>query len=286
MILIRIIGGLGNQMFQYAAARTLADHLDVELYLDLSEFKSYKLFSYELDKFCIRAKVATDNELQKFSLWRFRLAQLCKKLQFNNRFYIEPSFCFTESWYDLNDQTYLSGYFQSEKYFISGKKLLLDEFQLKNILSDKNFEIKCLAENSTSVSIHVRRGDFITDKKTLKIHGICSQNYYSTAIKKMQDSFDNIRFFVFSNDLAWAKETLDVGSDAVFVSGNEKTPENDLYLMTRCQHHIIANSSFSWWGAWLGENSNQSVIVPEPWFNSKKIVSTDLLPAKWIKIKK
>jgi len=286
MIFVKIIGGLGNQMFQYAAARALADRLNVDLYLDLRDFDSYKLYGFGLDRFVVRAKVASDDELEEYPVWRFRLAKTLKKLKFSNRFYIEPSFCFSESWKKLGDRSYLSGYFQSEKYFMNSRESLCKDFQLKNNIYGKNERILKLMDDCESISVHVRRGDYLTNKKTLKIHGVCSYDYYKKAVEIMRLKYGSVRFFIFSNDAVWAKKNLDFGSNAVFITGNEESPEIDLHLMARCRHHILANSSFSWWGAWLGKNLNQCVVAPKPWFDNKRMFATDLLPSSWIEVDK
>ena len=285
MIIVRIMGGLGNQMFQYAAARALANRLNMQLRLDLREFKKYKLHKYGLDSYLLDSKIATEEDLKEFPHWQLSLSKALKNIGINKKFYVEPSFHYSEAWEKLNGETYMYGYFQSEKYFNMSEGDIRKEFVLREEIADKNIRIINQCENSESVSVHVRRGDYITNQKVLEKHGICSLDYYKNAISLIRDKFQMPKFFVFSNDIKWAKENLNFGEDAVFVMGNENVPALDLHIMARCRHHIIANSSFSWWGAWLGDYSKKYVIAPTPWFDSK-IVEKDLVPSSWVKIDK
>jgi hypothetical protein len=148
-------------------------------------------------------------------------------------------------------------------------------------LGEENFRIAGMARESESVMLHVRRGDYVSDARTLRIHGVCSPAYYRAAVTRMREHCANPRFFVFSNDMTWARDNIDLGPEAFFVEGNSRMPEVDVHLMAQCQHHIIANSSFSWWGAWLGSHGQQRVIAPAPWFDAPHMRADDLLPPFW-----
>lgn len=286
MIIVRLVGGLGNQMFQYAAGRALADRLDVELVLDIRDFKHYRLHAYGLESFRIRARRATADELAAWPEWRRRLARWLKRVTGSGRIYVEPFFGYDSRWPTLGDGVHLNGYFQSANYFSETAACLRKDFTPVASLTDANAEIAEMAQNSESVAIHVRRGDYVSDAKTLRIHGVCSPAYYAAAIARMRERRGKVRFFVFSNDVEWSQENLPLGDDAVFVEGNGGAPEIDIHLMAHCRHHIVANSSFSWWGAWLAGHPEQSVIAPSPWFDSSRLTEGDLIPSNWSRLSK
>ncbi len=286
MIIIRLIGGLGNQMFQYAAARCLADRLEQPLLLDIRAFDTYKLHNFGLAKLQIRARVATEQELVRYAHWKFKLLTRLPMLADKKKWYFQPDFGFDQQWYALESELYLSGYFQSEKFFKDSRSCLVKDFlPLKN-MTEGNQRLLAQIEASQSVCLHVRRGDYITDKKTLSIHGVCSQLYYQKAIDYFKQRLRLPTFFIFSNDITWVRENLNLGKDIVVVEGNQAHPEYDLVLMSRCKHHIIANSSFSWWGAWLSEHPEQAVVWPCPWVESAQIKTQDLIPDHWLAMDK
>jgi len=256
MIIVRILGGLGNQMFQYAYARALSE-LGFEVSLDISKFKTYKLHGgFQLDKYKISLKTAN-----KFSTLLGKVGIKTsikeKSLLFNNRFK------------DLKGNEYIKGYFQTEKYFKEIRDILFEEFCINKQKSSKTIEIENLIKISEkNCSIHIRRGDYISDEKANKVHGTCSLDYYykATDIILQQDS--TTTFFVFSDDISWVKENLKT-SNLVYVN-TKSIPHEDIYLMSLCEHNIIANSSFSWWGAWLNKNEAKTVIAPKNWFVEKE----------------
>jgi hypothetical protein len=140
--------------------------------------------------------------------------------------------------------------------------------------------------NCESISVHIRRGDYVTDPTINKVHGTCSVPYYKIAINRFKTLFENPRFFIFSDDLKWVEDNLCIENFSTFISHNGYIKDyEDLRLMSLCKHHIIANSSFSWWGAWLCENSNKIVLAPKKWFNNELNEFTyDLIPTSWIRI--
>ena len=136
-----------------------------------------------------------------------------------------------------------------------------------------------------SVSIHVRRGDYLTNPVTFQTHGLCDIDYYKKAIDEILDLVDKPHFFIFSDDQSWAKSNIIFGAPTDYVMHNNSLKNyEDLRLMSYCRHHIIANSSFSWWGAWLGNNPEKIVIAPKKWFNDPKIDTTDLIPDTWLRL--
>lgn len=286
MIAVRLMGGLGNQLFQYAAGRALALRLDTELVLDIRNFKQYKLHEYGLERFNIKARIATSKELRRWPFLYLRFYRFARALGVRGGIYKEARFDFDPSWIDISDGALIEGYFQSEKYFEEIADLLHKELTPVAPLVSRNAQYAAWAQACESVMIHVRRGDYISNPKALEVHGVCSVDYYKDAIKFIRENIKSPKFFVFSNEIQWAKDNLGLGNDTVYVEGNEKSAEIDIYLMSQCRHHIVANSTFSWWGAWLKANKTGLTIAPAPWFDTNKLPTSDLLPSNWIMLPK
>jgi hypothetical protein len=298
MVLIKLQGGLGNQMFQYAAAKSLAYRHNVPLFLDLSFLKKnnvsnlhFTARNFQLDTFVLDCAIADTHLINKIFNKGF-LNKMKSKLSKNKiNIYNEHSFTYDTNWVNLKPPVYLDGYFQSEKYFSETKNVVLADFKFNYpVTSLQNMELLTLIADNNSVALHIRRGDYVSKKSTNDFHGICSLDYYNEAIAYMKLQFDNLKIFVFSDDLEWAKENVvkEHRNYASLVSFNT-APENcwkDMFLMSKCKHHIIANSSFSWWGAWLAHHPEQVVITPRDWFNtaSEFYNTKDLIPDRWIKI--
>lgn len=256
MVIVRIVGGLGNQMFQYAYAKALQQN-GFEVQLDLSKFKTYKLHGgYHLDKFNIDLDIA-DN----FSIL---LAKL--QLKKNKK---EQSLLFDKNLLQLYGNEYVKGYFQTEEYFKNIRNILLNQFTLIHSLSASTLNyVDVIKSFETSCSIHIRRGDYVSDKKANRIHGTCDLDYYQKAIEHILSKFKNVHFFVFSDDITWTKNNLKL-NNATYIQ-HKVIPHEDMHLMSLCNHNITANSSFSWWGAWLNKNNKKTVIAPKNWFVEKK----------------
>ncbi|MDP2842304.1 MAG: alpha-1,2-fucosyltransferase, partial [Acetobacterium sp.] len=182
----------------------------------------------------------------------------------------------------MSDSVYLDGYWQSEKYFSNIADIIRNEFAVTLPQTDKNMELAQQIISCESVSLHVRRGDYVTDEKTNTIHGTCDLDYYKRCIERLTHKIHHPCFFIFSDDPEWAEQNLKITHPATFVchNGPEKNYE-DLRLMSQCRHHIIANSSFSWWGAWLGQYPDKLVLSPQKWFNEKNFNTKDLTPSTW-----
>ncbi|KIF82724.1 alpha-1,2-fucosyltransferase [Noviherbaspirillum autotrophicum] len=284
MIVVRLIGGLGNQMFQYASALALAKRTGSDLILDLSAFKHYSLRDYGLQQWKISARIASSVELRKFPRWGARVARYTQKLGIKTRFYSELGLGFDPAFMKLHAPVYLNGYFQSEKYFLNIRSILLEEFQPSNPLLAQNSRHASDAIESNSVAIHIRRGDYVSNTHNLSIHGVCSLGYYERAINIIRSKIGPANFFVFSDDMEWVRENIRIPDEVVFVEGNNARPEADIHLMSLCKHNICANSSFSWWGAWLNRNPEKIVIAPDPWFVSKALDSNHLIPQDWFQV--
>ena len=288
MVLVRLTGGLGNQMFQYAAGRALADRLDAELVLDTRAFdhvlarQVYTRRSYALSPFRLRARLATAADLKDWPVWVVEIGLRLRLL----RPLIRPWYFQSGIGYDpgvtrLQEPVCLVGYWQSERYFLDSADGIRDDFGLLRALSAANQQLLDLARSANSVGLHVRRGDFVSLKDAAQLHGLCSVDYYRRAIGLLRDRCPDCRFLVFSDDPQWARAELPLDQSAAFVTGNEQRPEQDLALMSACKHHIIANSSFSWWAGWLGNSPQQIVIAPTPWYASPKLDARDLAVERW-----
>lgn len=292
MVISNIIGGLGNQMFQYAAGRALSLRLGVALKLDTSGFLGYKLHQgFELKRLLnCDAEIASEHDLKNVLGWQH--SQLAKrflrkpplKIFRKKNLVVEPSFNYWDGLRQLNDCVYLDGYWQSERYFNDYAEIVRNDFSFNLPFSDQNLVLAHKISSVNSVSLHVRRGDYVTNAKNAFI-GSCPLNYYEKAISFIKSSIQTPLFFVFSDDINWVKSNLKLDASAVLVNHNDGSESyNDMRLMSMCKHQIIANSSFSWWGAWLNENQNKIVIAPKKWFATDKFDSSDLLPPSWIRL--
>jgi hypothetical protein len=291
MVITKLNGGLGNQMFQYAAGRRLAHVLGTDLKLDTLIFHSYKLRPYALGVFNIYQKFASPDEVKKLT---FRQQGIGKKL-LSKMFrrppkpapsYIgEKHFHFDPEILTLSDSVYLDGYWQSEKYFIDIEDIIRKEFTIIIPQDAINQNTSEFIMGSESVSIHVRRGDYVSNEVTRHYHGTCPIEYYHSAIDMITEKIEEPHFCVFSDEPDWANKYLKPEYPVTYIdfNGKERAYE-DLRLMIQCKHHIIANSTFSWWGAWLCQNPNKIVYAPAKWFNDDSINTKDLLPDGWIRI--
>jgi len=293
MIITRLVGGIGNQMFQYATGRALAHRLDTQLLLDVSHFQHTTDRHYDLGCFSIQEMLATQSDLDDiqtvadttykkyFKIFRSTFRGRKPIVRFKERY-----FHFDSSVLTLPDNTYIEGYWQSEKYFKEIEHVIRNEFHIKkppDLLNKKigNDILACEA-----VSIHVRRGDYVTNPITNRILGLCNSDYYNKSVEDIAQKLDRPVFFIFSDDPIWTKANLQLDYPRVYISHNgpERNYE-DLRLMSMCQHNIVANSSFSWWGAWLNSHEHKNVYVPENWFRRAIMETKDLIPDSWIKVK-
>jgi hypothetical protein len=290
LIIANIHGGLGNQMFQYAAGCALAKRLNQPLRLDVSSFTNYQLHNgFELTRiFAGVMELATPADMQRVLKWRAipRIKRLLSRSELSifrdNKLVVEPHFQYWEKIKQVTPNAYVVGYWQSEKYFKIIEPIIRADFVFRGLLTEKNQQVGNEIAQSNSVSIHVRRGDYVKNIKTMAIHGLCSLDYYREAIQYIFDRVEQPRFFIFSDDIPWVKENLIIDSPCHYVDHNNGAESwCDMRLMSLCQHHIIANSSFSWWGAWLNPSSNKMVIAPRRWFANQTDVS-DLIPQDWV----
>jgi hypothetical protein len=285
MVSVKLIGGLGNQMFQYALGRKLSLKLSVSLEIDISGFQVYKLHKFGLSCFQLSDTTSIANTPENSQLVKTINKFLPLKFHFGYKHVEEQSFAFNGDALKLEGDLYIDGYWQSEKYFKDIRATLLEDFRIIHLQDPENASISDKIDLSNAVSLHIRRGDYINNSQTLEKHGVCGLDYYYKAIEYITARVDNPSFFIFSDDSDWAKENLKIDYPVTFISNNDASKNyEDLRLMSQCKHNIIANSSFSWWGAWLNDSPAKIVIAPRQWFNDKEIDTTDLIPETWISL--
>ncbi|WP_373515190.1 alpha-1,2-fucosyltransferase, partial [Persicitalea sp.] len=290
MIIVKLQGGLGNQLFQYATARALAHHHNTVVAFDARTLRandSQSAFTprrYELDQAGIVFRQVPMRDRITYGMESVAahhpVARLLRRLR-GAVMYSERSPAYDPALCDITtSRSYIKGFFQSEKYFHSIRSVLLQEI---------NFPIPTgpysqLMAAAPSISLHVRRGDYVTNHAARTFHGLCSSHYYRRAMEYAKAKLGTAQVFVFSDDLAWAKENLVGPLPITFVEHTKPVVASyDLCLMSRCHHHIIANSSFSWWGAWLNPSPDKLVIAPDRWFADDQAQqhTKDLIPDSW-----
>lgn len=295
MIITNIKAGLGNQMFQYATGMFLAEKNNKQLFLDVSGYSDLRVLNsdtprnFDLKHFNISAQISSKEQGQnsKYPLGLISkiIRGVDKKILKNNYQDFHPDFLkniTNQIQKDPNTNIYLNGFFQSEKNFAEIRPLLLKEFQLKpEFITDKVKEFEKQIENNNSISIHIRRGDYAQNPTTRAYHGLCPISYYRDAINLITEKNTEPHFFIFTDDVEWVKENLKISESHTFISGNDLSGPQELWLMSKCQHNIIANSSFSWWGAWLNQNPKKTVIAPKKW-TAKNTEHPNIIAEGWI----
>jgi hypothetical protein len=295
MIIVKLEGGHSNQLFQYAAARRLAKHLNTELYMDLHWFSTvadidsprfYELGDYRLAQRFIDRKNFAPVEDRPDNI-KAKLYNLTKgRTKPRIKTYRQKGHYFNEEFLSLPDNIYLDGWWQDERYFKDIRPLLLDDTELKTKPTPKNARWLEQIKKSNSVSLHVRRGDYVTNKRTNKYHGVLKPEYYQKALDFLARKAGRKDFslFIFSNDMKWCKQNLKFSYPTTFIDAGNSGAE-DMRLMKHCKHNILANSSFSWWGAWLNQNEDKIIIAPKIWFQHKQDNrETGIVPDSWIRI--
>lgn len=291
MIITKLIGGLGNQMFQYAAGKALACRHGVEVKVGLSELNKnagdkYTQRAYELGIFASGIQVASDKELEPFTEGdgnRIK-RELQRRLPFlfNTLNAVESGSAYHPGFARYPKNTYLQGFWQSETYFKDYETEIRKDFRFRDSVTDACRHLKEKVTACNAVSLHVRRGDYVSNPSANKFHGLCPPEYYQDAVNYIARSQKDLELFVFSDDIAWCKEHLKFGCPVHFMETH--TAYEDMYLMSQCHHHIIANSSFSWWGAWLNSKADKIVVAPKQWFLDPSVNTSDIIPASWVKL--
>lgn len=284
MIISRIVGGLGNQMFQYAVGRALSIESGQPLKLDLTQMERYKVHTFQLDQLNIIYDVADRREVPcppRKSVFGRLITTMKNRGRIHQLF--ENAQSFDPSILNWRGPAHLSGYWQSEKYFARHADVIRRDFSLKKPYSHLRQDVlsKILGVEAP-ISVHVRRGDYVTNQRANAIHGTCEPDWYRRAMEIVMDRADKPTFFIFSDDPSWARSNLPEYTGMVFVEPQaDGRDAEDMHLMASCHSHIIANSTFSWWGAWLNPRADKNVIAPARWFRSKEQLSRDLVPIEW-----
>jgi hypothetical protein len=288
MISVKLMGGLGNQMFQYAAGRALALRQGTELQIDLTWLEGKQNVAtpreYELGCFSFSPVFfGSSNQAETTSLI-IRLFGRKPKLQLVR----EPaSHVFDPRVLRASDNSYLEGYWQSEKYFEDQAEVIRQDFTFAQEPTGKNEKLLEEIQSAAAISLHVRRGDYATDPATQEFHGLIPLDYYDQAVELIvkRAKLKVPRLFVFSDDPAWCREHLKLDYPTTYVSHNTgRKSFEDMRLISACHHQVIANSSFSWWGAWLNSQPKKIVVAPKRWFKDESVDTTDLIPEAWIKL--
>lgn len=296
-IIVQLMGGLGNQLFQYAVGRRIAKMNNFSLKLDLSWFKyhprwfKYRPYRpYSLNHFATLKDVASPAEIAELrgSTWFHLKAKLLHKMHVDRppsrRTMIrERTVDFDPEILQISSGAYLSGYWQSEKYFKDIEGIIRREFTVITPPDPENIKIANEIRETEAVCIHVRRGDYISDSKANQFIGLCSLDYYYRSIDYIMSRVEKPHFYIFSDDPDWTQQHITIDAPTTYVRNNPSDKNyEDLRLMMYCKHFIIANSSFSWWGAWLSSNRQKIVVSPAQWFKGIQYNNDDRVPKEWI----
>jgi hypothetical protein len=290
MIIVQLKGGLGNQLFQYAAGLSLAHYHQTILKADISQLNqkdkqinTYR--SFDLRQTLADPIVATESEIQWmqsqdiFSKYLDKLRPPHKR-----KIYREDDFRFDNNFFKAANDTYLQGYRQSEKYFLSIGQKIRDIFRIREEAISKVKDKGRQLSSVNSIAIHIRRGDY-SNKIVRDFHGILDETYYRAAIRHFETLYDDCHFLIFSDDPEWVNNKLSFHSVSEMISGKYTSSAiEDFYLISQCKHQVIANSTFSWWAAWLNPNPGKIVVAPEKWFNNAPYDTRDLIPETWLKM--
>jgi hypothetical protein len=300
MIVVKLFGGLGNQLFQYAFGKKLALKTNQKLYLEIeSGFKNdpYQRV-YNLAPFNFEENLFQNDQISKDfdhlntdkKHWKGKIINIFISIyRYNWQKINEKNLSFDDSIKISKKHVYINGFWQSEEYFKNVKVDILKAFQLKTPLKNENALISKKMSEACSVSVHIRRshGIEMIGKNHHKIHGGLDLRYYEKALDIISKKDSNLRLFVFSDDIEWAKENFKSKFPIEFMSQNDDAHNYlDLILMSHCKHQIIANSTFSWWGAWLNQDPEKIVIAPKMWFINQEMnaQTKDLIPRDWLRI--
>ncbi len=298
MIIVRLRGGLGNQLFQYAAGKSLAMHHNTELKFDTYTYKSHPYRKFQLHHFLIDDPVAEEKEINSLIGNNKVLRYINKRyntLLNSKKVFIQPHYHFYQNFFNLPSPLYLSGYWQSEKYFLPVKKQIQEKVIPRLSFSEENRTLVSRMQSGNSVSLHIRRGDYTSNSRYADFFGVVEDAYYERAMDRIYAEVENPEFYVFSDDIEWSKKKYDSFSNFTFIDHNQGDNSYwDMVLMSNCKHNIIANSTFSWWGAWLNQNPGKKVVAPKKWFNQEYFSGPDpvykdrhyntgdLIPSGWL----
>lgn len=286
MIIIRVFGGLGNQLFQYAFYKTLKEYNE-NVYLDISDYDIHKHHNgFELEKiFNVNFDKASCKQIKRISMdkkkFLYRIIKKIFKIDIIKQYeYIEKRDVSNINIGYINGDVYFNGFWQDKKFIKKIEKDIKNELTFKESLDERNQMLINDLNDKESVSVHIRRGDYVNNKS---LGGICNKEYYLKAINLIEEKINNPIFVFFSDDIEWVKDNINLNQKCIYVDWNKgEDSYKDMKLMSSCKHNIIANSTFSWWGAWLNNNKDKIVIAPKRWFNNSD--NNELVLDEWIKI--
>lgn len=285
MIIVNLKGGLGNQMFQFAAGKALSIKNNDTLKIDISSLsfakeRGYIHRDFDLQYFNTGAEVAELDEVNPIRYPKGYISKILEKI--NTKIFKKYYVAFDEEITQKTGDIYLNGYFQSEKYFENYKDQIRECFTLNHELrGGVNDYLKKIKDDPFSVSIHIRRGDYVHNPE---FGGVCTNEYYKNAKELILKSIPNANFYIFSDDVNWVQQKIFFGENMNYLHSYYPKDSEELYIMSCAKHHIISNSSFGWWGAWLGTNEDKIVIAPKEWVNKGKERFKDIVPETWIRI--
>lgn len=288
MIAIRLTGGLGNKMFQYALYKSIVTSGKEALIDDFSFLPSWDFEIIKLQQIFPNAsyEIAPRKLIEQYEGRSLFLNKIRRRLNFlfKKKIIVDKSLKFNPLISKLQGDFFLSGLWQSEKYFLDYREIIKDSFQFKKFRDEKNISLSEELSQVSSVAIHIRKG---ADYERKNVIGTCDKNYYKRAIKLIQKRVKEPNFYIFTDNEKWVCENI-TEIDYTLVNWNPTSGiENylDMQLMSCCKHNIIANSSYSWWGAWLNSNPDKIILCPEKWYNKHSYLNTsDLIPETWIKL--
>ena len=288
MIVSRIEGGLGNQMFQYAYGLYLAGKHQVPLTLDLSSYGTNPSHGYLLDRFCIEARHMGESRRRvpyKYQFAHEKSWRTWLGLSSPLRLVRERPFGFAEKYLNIGNDSYLAGYWQSEKFFPGMRSLLLEQFRVGVPLSDATRRLGQQLREGNSIAVHVRRGDYLTNPVNARLYQELASDYYRRCVHDWAAHRSQVHVYVFSNDLDWCKANLKFPQPTSFVEHTTgQTAHEDLWMISQAACCITANSSFSWWGAWLNDRSDKTVYTPRKWFHPNTLDDRHLACESWIAV--
>ena len=285
-IIVNLKGGLGNQLFQYACGRALSLQNKADFGLDINGFDraapTETARKYALGVFKIKAGIATEAEILKT---KYPFGIVSKGMRFIRAKILRQFIIgYDKKVLTWKGDVYLDGFFQSEKYFSQYSKEILADIQLKQPCTTHTVAIiEEIRSKKNSISLHIRRGDYVKDKTTNLYHGTCGPEYYAKALQHVTNKIGtDVHIFVFSDDIVWVHENMPLAYPCTYVSDVTKIPDyEELICMSTCMHNIIANSSYSWLGAWLNQNKYKIVVAPSPWTRDIKNSPKEIIPDNW-----
>lgn len=291
MIIVKLQGGLGNQMFQHSFGKKIALKTNAPLKYDVSwysqNFNDVTRREILISLFEMPFNVMSSNNVfirtEKSSLFEIIKKRISGNYVCN---ILKEGDLSWDRKIEKRGHFYVEGYWQNYKYFNEIKELLEKDFRFPEYKNEPDKEMAENIKNSNSVGIHIRRGDYSNNPRINQYHGTCSLEYYQKASQTLEKKFSNLKYFLFSDDPEWVNDNFNFLHNFKIVSDGKRSELDEMHLLSDCKHQIIANSSFSWWGAWLNKNSEKVIIAPERWFldEEKQKQSKNITPDEWIKL--